>query len=322
VSSVIAIDIGGTNFRVGLFSGDGTCRSIHEEPTSHEGGREWMLERLAEQCAALRAGAGSPVTACGISFGGPVNHARQLATSVHSPGWNAFPLAQWVRDNLQLRCEVENDANAGAIGEFRFGAGRGCQSIVYITLSTGVGSGVILDGKVLRGKDGMAGEFGHLPLSDSGVMCSCGARGCLETLCSGTAIARAGRERACRVPEKAKRLVELSGGEAGKISAKSVLQAAAEGDPMATEILRETTQWLARGLLTLIRILNPDKIILGGGVALAGSVLLRPLSAHLEQLGSPIIGYSTQIVMAELGVNSALYGAAAIGLAIPQDDRQ
>ncbi len=314
MSSVIAIDIGGTNFRVGLFNEGGQCQHVHEEPTSHEGGREWMLRRLADRCASLAKNADSPVIACGVSFGGPVDHARQLVTSVHSPGWNAFPLAQWFRETYKLPCEVENDANSGAIGEFRFGAGRGSQSLVYITISTGIGSGVILDGKVLRGKDGMAGEFGHLPLSDSGVTCSCGAHGCLETLSSGTAIAREGRERATRSPGRAKRILELSRGEPGGITAKAVLQAASEADPLATEILQETTRWLARGLLALIRILNPDKIILGGGVAQAGNVLLNPLTEQMEDLGSPIIKYSTQIVVAELGIHSALYGAGAIGL--------
>ena len=159
------------------------------------------------------------------------------------------------------------------------------RSMVYITISTGIGSGIVYEGKLLRGKDYMAGEIGHIPVSDSGARCSCGGRGCLESFSSGGAIETRAREWAERRPEHVARMVELSGGP--EITAKGLMQAAAEGDAAATHILRETTRWLARGLLMVIRILNPDVIVLGGGVAQSGVLLLDTLHGFLDELASP-----------------------------------
>ena len=272
-----------------------------------------MLQQLLERCRTFMYKTYYPVKTCGVSFGGPVDYERQRVHSIHVPGWQDFELGKWVQEVLGLRCRVDNDANAGAWGEYRFGAGRGVQSMVYITLSTGMGSGLIYEGKILRGKDNLAGEIGHLPVSDSGALCSCGARGCLETFCSGAAIALRGREWAARRPESVARMTELSGAT-NNITAKAVVQAASEGDMAAARILREAARWLARGILTMIRILNPEKVVLGGGVAQAGPALLGPVRESLEDLGSPSIRYSTEIVTAELGTYSPLYGAAATAL--------
>jgi glucokinase len=316
VNNVIGIDIGGTRFRVGLFDAEGRRLLVSEDSTLRSGGRDWMLEQIRERAKVLMHRTDYPVKACGVSFGGPVDFERQQVSSIHAPGWAKFPLAQWVKETLKLPCRVDNDANAGALGEYRFGTGRGTQSIVYITISTGIGSGLVYEGKVLRGKDNLAGELGHIPVSDSGVVCSCGARGCLETFCSGTAIAQRGQDWATRRPERVARIVELSGGRPESVTAAAVVQAAAEGDMAAAQILREVARWLARAILTVIRMLDPDKIVLGGGVAQAGSTLLSPVREYLEDLGSPSINYSTEIVLAELGPYSPLYGAAALALEI------
>ena len=314
MNNVIGIDIGGTQFRLGLFDHQGRRLLTSEGDTLRSGGRGWMLEQLRERCRALKERSDFPVKACGISFGGPVDFQRQLVTSIHAPGWENFALSQWVQETLGIPARLDNDANAGALGEYRFGAGRDAESLVYITLSTGIGGGFVFGGKVFRGKDSLAGEVGHLPVSDSGVICSCGARGCLETFCSGSAIAQRGREWAVRRPESVARMIELSGGSADEITAKAVVQAAAEGDTAAGRIIREAARWLARALLIVIRIVNPDRIILGGGVALAGNILLEPVRESLEELSSPTIHYSTEIVLTELGGYSPLYGAAAMGL--------
>jgi glucokinase len=314
VNNVIGIDIGGTQFRVGLFDHQGRRLLISEGETVRSGGREWMLEQLRERCLAFRERSDFPVKACGVSFGGPVDFERQLVTSIHAPGWQNFALSKWVQETLGIPARLDNDANAGALGESRFGAGRGAESLVYITLSTGIGGGLVFGGKIFRGKDSLAGEVGHLPVSDSGVICSCGARGCLETFCSGSAIALRGREWAARRPESVARMIELSGGSADGITAKAVVQAAAEGDTAAGRIIREAARWLARALLTVIRIVNPHRIVLGGGVALAGNVLLEPVHESLEELSSPTIRFSTEIVLTELEGYSPLYGAAAMAL--------
>jgi glucokinase len=257
----------------------------------------------------------APVKACGLSFGGPVDFRRQTVTSVHASGWKGFELGKWMEQTLGIPCRLDNDANAGALGEYHYGAGQGAKLMVYITLSTGMGSGIVYEGKLLRGKDYLAGEIGHIPVSDSGARCSCGGRGCLESFSSGGAIEARAREWAERRPEHVARMVELSGGP--EITAKGLMLAAAEGDSIAINILRETTRWLARGLLMMIRILDPDIIVLGGGVAQSGVLLLETLHGFLDEFASPTITYSTEIVTAALGNYSPLYGAAALGLDNP-----
>jgi len=312
--TVLAVDIGGTHFRLGLFDHQGRRLVISEGDTLRSGGREWMLEQIRQRTRTLLEQSDSPVGACGISFGGPVDFQHQRVTSVHSPGWKNFSFAEWVGTNLHFPCLIDNDANAGALGEFRYGAGRGTHTIVYVTLSTGIGAGLILNGKTYRGKEGLAGELGHIPIAGSGIACSCGAVGCLESFSSGWAIAERGKEWGRRRRESLTHIGNSSGESTEGITAKEIVLAASEGDTAALQIVQEAARWLARGLLTVIRILNPDRIILGGGLTLAGRVLLDPLHQCLKELASPTIGYSTEIVTAELGLYSPLHGAAAMAL--------
>ncbi len=320
MKNVLAVDIGGTHFRTGLFDEQGRRLLVLEGDTDRVAGRDWMLSQLAARCREVMAQTDAPVHACGLSFGGPVDFRRQRVTSVHSAGWQNFELGKWMEQTLGIPCRLDNDANAGALGEYHYGAGRGAKSMVYVTISTGIGSGIVYDGKLLRGKDCVAGEIGHIPVSDSGARCSCGGRGCLECFCSGGAIEARAREWAERRPEHVARMVELSGGP--EITAKGLMLAAAEGEEAATHILRETTRWLARGLLMIIRILNPDIIVLGGGVSQSGSLLLDTLHGYLDEFASPTITYSTEIVTAALGNYSPLYGAAAMGLDMPESSKQ
>jgi glucokinase len=312
--NVLALDIGGSRFRVALFDHEGRRLEVLERDTSRSGGRDWMLNQLQNQSRELLKRADYPVRACGISFGGPVDFERQQVRSLHVPGWENFALASWIEETLKVPCRLDNDANAGALGEYRFGAGRGTRSIFYITLSTGIGGGLVLDGKAYHGRDSLAGEIGHIPVSDSGVACVCGGRGCLETFCSGTAIALRGREWVDRRPESADRMLKLSGGQVENITARAVAEAAAAGDSMAIGIIEESAHWLARGLLMIVRVLNPDKIILGGGVARAGNVLLDPVRESMREFSSPTLSYSTEVALAELENYSPLYGAASMAL--------
>ncbi len=312
-SNILAVDIGGTHFRVGIFNHEGRLLEVTKSATSHQGGREWMLAQLHQHAAKLLDASPETVKACGISFGGPVDYASQRVTSVHTPGWRNFPLASWVKDTFCIPALLDNDANAGALGEFHFGAGRGVNSLIYITLSTGIGSGLVIHGKVFRGRDSMAGEIGHLPLSDLPIPCTCGGSGCLEALSSGRSIARSARELAASDPQAARRLMELSGGNAENLTARLVFDAAAQGDPAANRLLRDAIYWLARALTIAIRLINPDKIILGGGVAQAGDRLLIPLRELMAQWKSGNFPYTTEISTAALSNDSPLYGAAALG---------
>ncbi len=314
MKNILAIDIGGTHFRTGLFDEQGRRLLVLEGDTDRAAGREWMLSQISSRCRDLMAQTDAPVKACGVSFGGPVNFPRQAVTSVHSAGWEDFELGKWVEQSLGIPCRLDNDANAGALGEYQFGAGRGAKLMVYITISTGIGSGVVYEGKLLRGKDFMAGEIGHIPVSDSDAPCSCGGKGCLESFSSGAAIESRAREWAKRRPEHVERMLELSGGP--EITAKGLMRAAAEGDEASIQILKETARWLAHGVLMVIRLLNPDVIVLGGGVGQSGELLLGTLRKSLDELASPTIKYSTEIVTAALGYYSPLYGAAAMGMEV------
>lgn len=314
--NVIGVDIGGTNYRVGLFDNEGRRLMVVEEPTHRSGGREWMLEQIERHITSLKQKSDFSVKACGLSFGGPVDYSTQRVTSFHVPGWNAFDLAQWAQETIGLASRVDNDANAGAWGEFRFGAGRGSGSLFYVTLSTGIGGGLIVEGKLFRGRDGLSGELGHIPVSDSGVVCSCGGRGCLETFCSATAVALRGRGLAERKPETIPRVLELSGGDPQSITAAHIFQAAAEGETGAAYIVRETARWLARGLMMVVRLINPDRIVLGGGVAKAGRTLLDPVRQAMEEMSSPTLKSTTEVALAELGDYSPLYGAAGMAIEI------
>ncbi len=306
------MDIGGSRFRLGLFAEDGARRSLFEAETLRSGGRDWMLAQLLERGRALLAEAPAAVEACGISFGGPVDFERQSVTSLRTPGWKDFELARWAQENFGIPARVLNDAKAGAWGEFRYGAGRGKNSLVYITLSTGIGAGLVLNGELVFGKDGLAGEIGHLPLLDGGPKCDCGGRGCLETLSSGRAIELRAQALACRQPETLARVIQLSGGDVSRITAKAVFEAAMQKEEGALFIAREATRWLARGLMAAIRLFNPDVIVLGGGVSQAGEGLMQPLSKALDDLAAPSLPYSTEIVLTPLGNYSPLLGAAAI----------
>lgn len=314
MSNVLAVDIGGTHFRAALFDAEGRRLLLSEGVTDASGGRDWMLNEIRERAQDLITRSDQPVRSCGISFGGPVDYRQQRVSSMHVSGWRGFKLAQWVEDNLNLKCRLDNDANAGALGEFRYGAGRGTESVLYLTISTGIGGGVVFGGKILRGKDSMAGEVGHIPVSDAGALCSCGGRGCLETVSSGTAIGLRGRGLARRKPEVMARTIELASGDPERITAEVVFRAAGEGEKSAQFIVREAARALAKALLISIRILNPEVIILGGGVALAGRLLLDPVHEFLDEFSAPMLEHSTRVVQAELEECSPLYGAAAMAL--------
>ncbi|HEX5483163.1 MAG TPA: ROK family protein [Terriglobia bacterium] len=313
--NILAMDIGGTRFRLGLFDSEGKLLLVRQDETSHSGGRAWMLDRLQTVAEELCRESTPPVEACGISFGGPVDFKRQTVTSVHTPGWRNFALSDWVNETLKLPCRVDNDANAGALGEYRFGAGRGAESLIYLTLSTGIGGGVITHGQLHRGRDSMAGEIGHLPLADSETACTCGLNtGCTEALSSGRTLGRKVREFAADHPEEAAGILALTGGNREKLTARELIAAAKQGDPAASRLFRESIRWLARALLISIRLLDPDKIVLGGGVSQAGDFLLRSLDDALREWWSPMFPYTTEIVLAERGDYAPLYGAAALAL--------
>jgi glucokinase len=275
----LAIDVGGTKFSIAAFDGERMVRR-ESRRTDAQGGRDWMLEQISTIASAWQREA--PADRCGIGFGGPVIFKEQrVALSTHVGGWRDFRLTDWVRDLLGVPVIMDNDANTGAQGEARFGAGRGYSPLFYMTLSTGIGGGIYEDGRIWRGADSYGGEIGHLTIRPDGPACLCGWHGCFERMCSGLWLAR----------------------DHGK-TAEELMR-----DPVFVD--RYVVD-LALGLKACIMLLNPARIVIGGGISKAGDRLFVPLRAELRRQITDWSGARIDVVPAALGDDSVLYGALAL----------
>lgn len=261
---------------------------------------------------------GQTPAALGVSFGGPVfAPAGLVRRSFHTPGWENTPLADWIQDEFETPAAVDNDANAAALGEFRYGAGQGCQNVLYVTISTGVGSGWILNGQPYFGADGMAGELGHIMVQPGGLPCPCGRQGCLEAEASGPAMVNRARlalsKKKGKTGErsrKGKRLLELAEGKPEKITAQLISQAAAEGDKLSQKILKDSAEKLGRGLAVALTLMNPDRVILGGGVIKSGERWWQTVR-EATRAATPA-DISVELAPAALGDDAPLWGAVAL----------
>jgi glucokinase len=273
----LAIDIGGTKFSVAQFE-HGRMTARASRPTDRAAGPEWMLGQIEEMIRPWL-----PFGSCGIGFGGPVDFpAQRVALSTHVRGWVDFPLAARMRHIAGAPVVMDNDANVGALGEAVYGAGRGCRPLFYLTLSTGIGGGIVLeDGSIYRGADGWAGEIGHISLRPDGPECLCGARGCFERLCCGLWLER----------------------DHGK-SAGELMRDAAFVDRYVVD--------LALGLKAAVMILNPARIVIGGGISKAGDALFVPLRNELRRQVTTWSRARVDVLPAELGDDSVLWGAVAL----------
>ncbi|HYI97315.1 MAG TPA: ROK family protein [Bryobacteraceae bacterium] len=271
----LCIDIGGTKFTVAVFEDD---RMVFRESrsTDREGGRDWMLSQIGSIVESQR------FDRCGIGFGGPIDFANQrVALSTHVGGWNDFDLPGHISSKLGVRTIMDNDANVGALGEAHYGAGKGHDPLFYMTLSTGIGGGIVHKGGVYRGADSYAGEIGHLTIRPDGPECLCGAHGCFERLCCGLWLER----------------------DHGK-AAKELLQ-----DP---DFVRRYVVDLALGLKSAIMLLNPARIVIGGGIAKAGDTLFEPLRQELRRRITAWSRARIDVVPAAFVDDSVLYGALAL----------
>lgn len=280
--NTLAIDIGGTKFSVALFEGE-RISARETRPTLRSGGPEWMVAQIASIAHPWR------FERCGIGFGGPVDFTRQrVALSTHVEGWRDFPLIERLQDALRVPSVVDNDANLGALGEAKFGAGRGHLPLFYMTLSTGIGGGILLDdGRVYRGADSWAGEIGHITIHPNGPQCLCGARGCFERMCCGLWLER----------------------DYG-LTAEILLRDQAFVEKYVID--------LASGLKAAIMLLNPARIVIGGGIAKAGDALFVPLRAELQRQITAWSRARIDLLPAGLGDDSVLWGALALTEASPR----
>lgn len=304
----LGLDIGGTKVAVGLVDGAGRVAAQARRSTEslrQEGEFVPALLRLA------RSVAGERPAGVGIALPGPVDPRRGvIRRAPRNQELEGVPLAEICAQELGCPAVADNDANCAALAEARFGAGRGAASLAYFTVSTGIGGGFIVEGRPLSGRQGTAAEFGHVILSPQGPRCDCGGRGCLEALASGSAIARSAREAAAAVPGSRLASAEFLAGR--PLDAARVDEAAQAGDAAAQRVWEEAMTWLGLGVATVINVLDPAVVVLGGGVTAAGERLLVPVRRVVAERCMPDIARETPIRQAELGAEVGIVGAAAL----------
>ncbi len=307
-----AIDLGATKIFSLVATGKGHILGKDRRPTLASRGPRAVLSQMeASLRAALgRAGlAPADLVAVGIASPGPIDIVEGVVRHPPNlPGWGALPLRRLMQERLGLPVALENDATAAAVGEHAFGAGQGARHMVYVTVSTGIGGGLIIDGRPYRGKGGAAGELGHIIVQADGPLCGCGARGCIEALASGTAIARRGREMIAQ--GRAPLLARLAQGM--EVTAKLVAEAARAGDEDCRALLQEAGRLLGLALASYANACDPEVIVVGGGVARAGPHFWRPARATLMATAMPQIRRGLHLRRARLGDAAGALGMVVI----------
>ncbi|SDU30768.1 ROK family protein [Jiangella alkaliphila] len=312
MAAVLGLDIGGTKLAVGVVTPDGAVHGLIVEPTRRWEGPDAVLPRLFDlgHRAVAAAGLGRPIDAVGISCGGPLDSAAGVLISPpHLPGWIDVPVGELTRQEFGVPTYLENDATAAALGEHRFGAARGVSTMIYLTISTGVGGGAVIGGRLHRGAAGNGGELGHVMVRPGGRLCTCGRRGCLEAYVSGTNIAD-------RAAEGLR--AGLGSGSslrsADPLTAADVAAAARDGDALARQIWTETTDVLGQALTDLVNVFEPELVVLGGGVTRAGAMLLDPVAATVAREAMPPAAKAVRVVLAGLGDVVGVVGAGVVAL--------
>ncbi len=310
---IVGVDLGGTKIATALVTEKGEVEAFQSQPTLAEEGQERVIDRIEQTVRAAMAGAGlstSDVAGIGIGAPGPCDYAAGVLTEPPNlPGWYNVPLKSIFENRLGIPTFVGNDANAAAQAEHRFGTGRGVRNMIYVTVSTGIGGGLILDGRLYAGSDGAAGEVGHMTVLEGGPRCNCGDIGCWEAVASGTALAREAAE--CLAAGVETSISQLARDKGGKVTAELVHQAALQGDRVAQELIANVAHYLGVGLVNLVHIFNPDLIVLGGGMMNMGEMLMGPACQVLEQRGLELPRRRVRLAISELGNRVGVLGAAA-----------
>lgn len=314
-SLFLALDFGGTKNACAAFvpapHGDFQLESLERHPSPRDPDATYDYATILDLAKSVLRG--RTPAAIGISFGGPVQASRGLVVlSHHVAGWEDFPLRARLENEFGTRVVMDNDANVAALGETRYGAGRNCSSVFYITVSTGVGGGWLLNGEIYRGANELAGELGHVVIDPQGPECVCGRRGCVEQLACGPAIARMARERLTREPTRGHLLRAQIQNDLSQVTAFAVNQAALAGDELASEVMGDAANALGFALGNVICLMNPQRIIIGGGVSKAGPQYFEHVRSAARANVIPQLRDAVDIVPAELGDQAPLWGALAL----------
>jgi glucokinase len=303
----IGVDIGGTKIAAGVVDEEGAILETHTVPTPST--PDGIVGAICD--AVEGAGSGHRVEAVGIGAAGYVDEKRATVLFAPNIDWRHEPLKDKVEQRTGLPVVVENDANAAAWGEYRFGAGRGHHDVICITIGTGLGGGIIIGDKLRRGRYGVAAEFGHVRVVPDGLLCGCGSQGCWEQYASGRALVRYARQRAAATPENAAVLLGLGDGTPEGIEGRHISDAARQGDPVAVDSFRELARWAGAGLADLASLFDPSAFIVGGGVSDEGELVLEPIRKSFRRwlVGSHWRPHA-QVLAARLGNRAGLVGAA------------
>jgi glucokinase len=306
----LAVDLGGTNLRAAAVDTAGSVHYESQRPTFADEGVDAVIDRiaLAVREAADRAAVGAEV-AVGVAAPGPLDPRTGVVHfAPNLPGWRDVQLRDQLAALTGRRVMLGNDANAAALGELYFGAGKGTRNLIYVGIGTGVGGGVISEGRLIDGLRGMGGELGHVSVDLNGPRCTCGSAGCIESFCSAWAIEREARQ---LVSSGRGRAIEAAG-DGDDIGPRAVGAAAAGGDAAAVALLERAGTALGAGLANFINIFNPEIIVIGGGVAEIGEPLFGPLRKALDAYAMPVMRREVRIVRSSLGLRTGIYGAAAL----------
>ncbi|MFS0558251.1 ROK family protein [Brevibacillus sp. 179-C9.3 HS] len=295
----IGLDLGGTKILTGLVDRGGRIIAQKQLPTFAEEGEKAVIERVLSAIHDVLSASGidpRKVRGVGIASAGVINSERSEVVFASNLGWRNVPIGTLIEQRFGLPVRLFNDANAAAIAEWLWGAGAGTQNMIYVTVSTGVGAGVISGGRLICGRDGSAGEFGHISIDWNGPSCSCGNRGCLENYASGTAIENAARHKLTTTNDP--------------VTAKSISEAALAGDPFSEQIIKQAGFYLGVGAANLIYLFNPEVIVFGGGVMNASTILMPEIKKSMRDRCIPGLAQDVRVVLSQIGVEAGVMGAA------------
>ena len=305
----VGIDIGGTKVLGGVVDETGAIISRARRDTPAEGGVA-LTQAIAD--VALELMKDSEIESVGVSVAAFISADRKtILATPNIKDWNGVNLDYELTSRIGLPVVIENDANSAAWGEFKFGAGRGKENILMLTVGTGIGGGIVVNSNLLRGSFGIAAEIGHLRIVPNGLLCGCGAYGCFEQYGSGTALLRHAREAIQAHPDRASNILNRGDGSIEGVKGSAITEAAGDGDELALSIFEITGDYIGAGIASLAVILDPEAVVIGGGVIDAGDILLNPIRTGMEKY-MPFAGKHPhpQIVAAQLGNEAGLVGVA------------
>jgi len=308
----IGVDLGGTNIKAGVVNEEGRILEQSSVPTMAAEGPDAVISRIVRLAADLRGKIPGSLLGVGVGSPGPLDPTEGLIyTTPNMPGWENYPMKKKLEEKIRVPVVVDNDANCAALAEYWRGAGQGAHTMILLTLGTGIGGGIVRDGRLINGEHVAAGEIGHMVINFDGPKCGCGNHGCLEAYSGTAGILRRARED-LEKPGAVSLLRELSQGDHKNLTPAMISEAAGKGDGVALGILRETGRLLGVGVVSLVNIFAPEVVILGGGVAAAGEVLFSAVREEVKRKAMPPCNERVRIVPAAMGNSAGVVGAASL----------